>query len=82
MNYKSFRYTIWFTISEKIITRCTFFYRGGAHMHQTSQQIRHTKSCVTEFPEYMNTYLLTEGKNFKLFWAVVTYLLIKRGAWN
>ena len=25
------------------------------------------KNCVPEFPEYMNTYIITEGSNFKTF---------------
>ena len=33
----SFSYTIWFMISEKNITRCTFLH-CGACMHQKSQQ--------------------------------------------
>ena len=37
-----FRYTIWFMISGKSITRCTFPHLGRACLHQKSQQARHT----------------------------------------
>ena len=41
--------------------RCTFLHRGGASMHQKSQQTKHEKKKrVPEFPDYMNTYILTE----------------------
>ena len=39
-------------------------------MHQKSEQTLnkvYKKNCVPEFPEYMNTYLLIEGTNFKAF---------------
>ena len=65
-----FRYTIWFMISEKGITR--------QHMHVPSpwwckhagrslnkQDIQ--KNFVPEFPKYMNRYILTEGRNSKIF---------------
>ena len=43
-----FRYTIWFGISEKSITRYTFLHCGGAHMYQKSQQTRHSKKIVCQ----------------------------------
>ena len=43
-----FRYTIWFGISEKGITRYTFLDCGGAHIYQTSQQTRHSKKTVCQ----------------------------------
>ena len=46
-----FRYTIWFMISEKSITRCTFLH-CGAHMHQKFQQGIKKKICVPKFPIY------------------------------
>ena len=39
-------------------------------MHQRSEQTLNKvckKNCVPEVPEYMNTYLLIEGTNFKAF---------------
>ena len=75
-----FRYMIWFMISKKCITRCTFFC-CCSHMHQKSQQ-RYKKTCVPEFPIFsalnllscglvvfidMKMYRLTESSNFNTF---------------
>ena len=62
-----FGYMIWFMVSEKSITRCTFLHRGGACIHQSLSKQDIQKNCVLEFPEYMNTHVLTEGRNFETF---------------
>ena len=50
------------------IMRRKFLHRSGARMHRKSKPSKaYKKSCVTEFPEYMNMYILTEGRNFKTF---------------
>ena len=71
-----FKYTIWFIISEKSIMRCTVSSRC---MHGTKSLTRHTKKvCFKIFRSFspkitfmwtftdMNTYKLTEGRNFKI----------------
>ena len=76
-----FRYTVFFMISEKNITRCTFLHHFYTSMHQKSQQgIPYKKNCVSEFQFLsnlklplcglvvfidMNMYLHTEGRDFK-----------------
>ena len=68
---KEFKYTIWLMISEKIIME-SLFLQHGVCMHEKSQQSIQ-KSCVPEFLYGlvvfidMNTYILTEGKDFKAF---------------
>ena len=67
-----FRYTIWFMISKKSITRCTFL-RRSTRMHQKFWK-GIQKNCVPQFPMlsalklplcrlvffiYMTTYILT-----------------------
>ena len=76
-----FKYMIWFMISEKSITRCTFPHCGGARMHQKSQT-RHKKIVYQNLQFFqplritfmwtlvfidLNTYILTEDRNFKTF---------------
>ena len=53
-----FRYTIWFGISEKSITRYTFLHYGGAHMYQKSQQARHSKKIVCQNFQSFNPWKL------------------------
>ena len=75
-----FRYTIWFMISGKTMTKCVFIHRGDGHMHQKSHQKRLTKSlysrisnsfnsqkltsCGLVIFKDMNVHLFTEGRNF------------------
>ena len=53
--------------------RRKFLHRSGARTHRKSKTSKaYKKSCVTEFPEYMNMnknirIYLTEGRNFKTF---------------
>ena len=53
-----FRYTIWFGISEKSITRYTFLHCGGAHMYQKSQQTKHSKKIVCQNFQSFNPWKL------------------------
>ena len=58
---------IWFLISKKCIMRCTLLHRDGARITRSLNLEDIQKNCELEFPEYMNTYTLTEGRNFKIF---------------
>ena len=52
-----------------LVAKFTFLHRDGARMHQEFQQTIHIKKkkCVPEFPRYMNTYILIEGRKFQTF---------------
>ena len=72
-----FKYTIWFMISEKSITRCTFLH-FVARMHQKILT-RHTEKLCTKIYNSFNPYFNfiwtscfywyehTEGRNFETF---------------
>ena len=71
-----FRYTIWFTISEKSITMYTFFHHGVVHAYTKSLSTNkaYKNNCVPELPILsalknieMNLDMLTKEKNFKTF---------------
>ena len=69
------RYTIWFMIFEKSITRCIFLHRG-ARMHQKSQRSKQNFQLFQPLNYLrlddlviftnMYTYILTKGRNFKI----------------
>ena len=52
-----------------LVAKFTFLHRDGARMHRSfnKQYISKKKKCVPEFPEYMNTYILIEGRKFQTF---------------
>ena len=52
-------------ISEKSTIRCTFLHLVVQACTKSFKKQGIQKNCVPEFPEYMNTYILTEGKNLK-----------------
>ena len=69
----SFSYTIWFMISEKNITRCTFLHRGTCK-HQKSQRgtdkilsaLKLHLLWTSDFYWYEDVYI-TGGRSFKTF---------------